>query len=146
VRKTIPIVFGLLLFAGCVGEDGTKTSHFEHDHEIAPHWPSDLADAAAKIRERLEASEKALPQSEQLAIEIADIVSWVPEIAADTNLSEQDWVPLDLAAAALSAKLRAADNELTESNRKQMIALCELIEQTVIKIPDQLPSWRGTSS
>ena len=133
-----------LLVVGCVHDGESKTSHFEHDHEVAPHWPSDLADAATKLRKRLDA--QVSDQSKQVAKEIADIVSWVPEIAADTNLSEQDWIPLDIASNSLSAKLQSSDNEMTDECRRQTVALCELIEQSLDKIPTQLPSLRGAGS
>src|SRR6056297_1250910 len=134
IGSLLLIFFGCALLAGCDSEDQAKTSHFEHDHEVAPHWPNDLADAAVRIRERLVASQQQPEHSEQLAEEIAEIVSWVPEIAADTNLAEQDWVPLDNAAESLSANLRASGNELNESNRKKTVALCDLIEQSLDKI------------
>lgn len=133
-----------LLVVGCVHDGESKTSHFEHDHEVAPHWPSDLADAATKLRKRLDA--QVSDQSKQVAKEIADIVSWVPEFAADTNLSEQDWIPLDIASNSLSAKLQSSDNEMTDECRRQTVALCELIEQSLDKIPTQLPSLRGAGS
>lgn len=133
-----------LLVVGCVHDGESKTSHFEHDHEVAPHWPSDLADAADKLRTRLDAPVS--DQSKQVAKEIADIVSWVPEIAADTNLAEQDWIPLDTASNSLSAKLQSSDTEMTDECRRQTVALCELIEQLLDKVPAQLPSLRGVGS
>jgi hypothetical protein len=132
-RATV-VMSVLALFVGCAGEDAAKTSHFEHDHEVAPHWPSDLADAAAKIRERLAVNETKHLDPQQAADEIADIVGWVPEIAADTDLSEQDWIPLDQAAESLSANLRATKNALNDANRTQAIALCELLERSFDKI------------
>ncbi|MEE2938572.1 MAG: hypothetical protein VYA84_21505 [Planctomycetota bacterium] len=142
----ICIVLCLLgsLVVGCVHDGDSKTSHFEHDHEVAPHWPSDLADAADKLRRRLNAPVS--EQSKQVAKEIADIVSWLPEIAADTNLSEQDWIPLDTASNSLSAKLQSTDNKMTDECRQQTVALCELIEQSLDKVPTQLPSLRDAGS
>lgn len=138
---------GLTLLVGCGGdaEGEAKTSHFEDDHEVAEHWPDDLADAALKLRTRLDVTEEESSQGQPLVEEIADIVSWVPELAADTNLSEQDWIPLDNAAQALSANLRATDNQLTDSNRQQTVALCERIEQSLPKIPAQRSSSKGSS-
>ena len=174
MRLAIAMICGFTMLAGCVNHDAAKTSHFEHDHEVAAHWPDDLADAAVKIRECLHrADHDHAPAQKHVhphdhgdssdhhhsdhhhgdhrhhrlepGDEIADIVSWVPEIAADTDLSERDWIPLDNAAASLSANLRAADNELTKSIRNQAIALCELIEQSVAKVPEQLPSLQVSS-
>ena len=146
MMRTLILTCLILFLAGCASEGDTKTSHFEHDHKVAAHWPIDLADAAAKIRQRLDAAASTSDQSKRLVEEIIDLVSWVPEIAADTDLSEQDWIPLDNAAESLSANLRAVDNDLTEANRTQTAALCELIEQSLKKIPSQLPSLKGSAS
>lgn len=144
MRICIVLCFIGSLLVGCVNDGESKTSHFEHDHEVAPHWPNDLADAAIKLRKRLDAPIS--NQSKQVAREIADIVSWVPEIAADTNLSEQDWIPLDTASDSLAAKLRSTDNEMTDECRRQTVALCELIEESLDNVPTQLPSLRGPAS
>jgi hypothetical protein len=144
MRICIVLCFIGSLLVGCVHDGESKTSHVEHDHEVAPHWPNDLADAAIKLRKRLDAPIS--NRSKQVAKEIADIVSWVPEIAADTNLSEQDWIPLDTASDSLSAKLQSTDNEMTDECRRQTVALCELIEQSLDNIPAQLPSLRGPAS
>lgn len=180
MRTARILTLGIAVLAGCSTNSPPKTSHFDHDHAVAPYWPDSLADAAVKLRARLEpdfelqhghgqeqehghghghgqehgrehehehghghghghGQEQGGASQRRVGDEIADLVSWVPEIAADTNLSEQDWIPLDNAAAALAANLRASGNALTESNRAQVRALCELIEQSVQKIPTQFP-------
>jgi hypothetical protein len=126
----------IALLSGCVGEQTAKTSHFEHDHEIAAHWPANLADAAAKIRSRLDSARVDDAKSNPHVKEIEEIVSWVPEIAADTDLAEQDWIPIDNAAEQLSSRLRASGYQMTPSNRGLIIALCEQIEGALVKIPD----------
>ena len=138
MRVLIVLLGSLSLLVGCGQEQGGKASHFEDDHPIAPHWPTDLADAANKIRFRLDAADQTPDSSLQIAEEVADLVSWVPELAADTNFADQDWMALDDAAQSLSANLRSAGNELTAANRQQTAALCELIEQSLPNIPDQL--------
>ncbi|MGB7329088.1 MAG: hypothetical protein WBD31_29680 [Rubripirellula sp.] len=153
------------VFVGCDQQDSApKTSHFEHDHDVAPHWPSDLADAASKIRERLvwtetgEVTEHHQHDEHQHDehddhhhdhdpnAELVDLVSWIPEVAADTNLSEADWLPLYDASHSLMAKLRGATGRLSSDTRSQIESLCELIDDAVPKIPEQLPSLKVTSS
>lgn len=165
MRKLLVLFGGVAVLIGCAVDDAPKASHFEHDHEVTHHWPDDLADAAAKIRERLESTgletvhdhhgndhhEGHVHQQDNEDVsqnpqdEIADIVSWVPEIAADTNLSEQDWNMLDNAARSLSSDLSETGNELTKFNREQTLALCDLIEQVLPRIPDHLPALRVSS-
>lgn len=162
---TALIVFCLV---GCgPQDDAPKASHFEHDHIVAAHWPSDLADAAVKIRERLvwidtgEAPEHHAEddddhhdhddhhdehdQKHDPVTEIFDLVSWVPEVAADTNLSEADWLPLYHAAESLMVNLRAANEGLSSENRSQLESFCELIEETSEKIPELIANLQVTS-
>ncbi|WP_246114326.1 hypothetical protein [Rubripirellula tenax] len=126
----------MLLLSGCgVDESASKTSHFEHDHVVASHWPNDLADIAAKLRKRLSIPE---PNTESLA-EIEDLVSWTAEVAADTNLPESEWVPLYEASKSTMANLRSAKGRLTPENRKQVESLCDLITQAAGRIPEHMP-------
>lgn len=127
----------LFISVGCGGgNDAPKTSLHEHDHHVAPHWPSDLADVAVKIRERLSAP----TIGETQRSEIGDLVSWTAEVAADTNLPEADWVPIYHATESLTANLRSAGPTLSDQNRSQLELLCELIDQSAGKIPEQLPN------
>ena len=145
INRLFAVLLTMTLLTGCVNEETAKMSLFEDDHEVAPHWPDGLEDTATKIRQRIEVSESSSSEVKQRTDEIVDLISWVPEIAADTNLSEQDWKPLNSAAESLSANLRAANYEMTDSNRQQAAALCDLIEQSITKIPNQLPQWNSPS-
>jgi len=154
MKRWTLFIGAVFLITGCTLEDSPKTSHFEHDHEVPHHWPDDLADAVSKIRIRLHpsGSPAALQQSDHehhhdheheatdrtqtAQDEIADIVSWIPEIAADTNLSEQDWNQVDDAARSLSSEFNANGNEMTEANQVQALALCQLIEQLLQATPE----------
>jgi predicted transcriptional regulator YheO len=133
--KTIQLLV-LASFMGCSTNSEPKMSLFEHDHEVAAHWPSDLSDVAVKLRERL-SSEDA---NEQIMLEIEELVSWTAEVAADTNLSESDWLPLYHATESLTANMRSSKGTLTDENRKQLELLCQLVDDTAGKIPEQLPN------
>ncbi|TWT84563.1 hypothetical protein CA13_60430 [Planctomycetes bacterium CA13] len=138
----MPILLFLIVLVGCGGQGATpKTSLFEDDHAVAAHWPSDLADVAVKLRERLSDSD-ANPQS---LAEIKDLVSWTAEVAADTNLSEADWLPLYKASESLMTDLRAAKDGLSSDDRSQIEALCQLIVDAAPKIPEQLANLKVTS-
>ena len=129
------LFIGLACLAGCKSEDASKTSHFEHDHEVAAHWPNGLADLSNKIRERLDRLSANPEEGDQLRSETIDLVSWTSEVAADTDLSEPDWIPLDNAAESLSAQLRAAGETFSQADLDQLNELCDLIEYSVTLIP-----------
>lgn len=90
-----------MMFVGCSNEQ--RESLHENDHFVAEHWPSSLADAAAKIEARVVMLKE--EENEQAMNELFDIVGWVPEIAADSELTEEDWIPIHHASDALSSKL-----------------------------------------
>ncbi|WP_182865128.1 hypothetical protein [Stieleria mannarensis] len=142
-RTLVLLLAMTAIFGGCTSEDAPKASHFEHDHEVAPHWPAGLADAVAKIRHRLDDTGSNAGEIQRQRDQLVDIVNWIPEIAADTDLSEQAWIPIDNAAASLTANLRASGNELSPSNRKQAAALCDLIDQALAKSARQVASSKG---
>jgi len=106
------LVLVVLLFAGCADEQ--RESLHESGHFVADHWPTSLADAATKIDVRLAALRKG--EDNDAYGELTDIIGWVPEIAADSDLSEADWIPIHDASRAMSNRLRgksrSLDNEL----------------------------------
>jgi len=88
-RATLCLSMALVL-ATMVGCGDEQESLHEHDHFVPAHWPSDLQRASQLILERLpRAMEDATARKELL-----DLMSWVPEIAADTPLGEPEWNPI----------------------------------------------------
>ena len=94
------LIMVIAMQAGCV--KGRESLH-EMDHVQPPHWPSDLKDAQQKIQERLEkwGSTTGAESEKQAGLkELRDLVGWIPEIAADTELTEAEWNPIYEAAEA----------------------------------------------
>lgn len=124
----------VVLSTGCGSQDAElKTSHFEHDHEVAAHWPSGLSDVSLKLRERLLASET----TPRMTKEMEDLVSWTAEVAADTDLSEADWIPLYEASESLMVDLRSMKGSLTGDHRVKVESLCNLIDEAAEIIAQQ---------
>lgn len=90
IRKATLCLSMALVLATVVGCGDEQESLHEHDHFVPAHWPSDLQRASQLILERLpRATEDATARKELL-----DLMSWVPEIAADTPLGEPEWNPI----------------------------------------------------
>ena len=128
------VMLSLFYLSGC--SESQKASHFEHDHIVAEHWPEGLEDLAVKLRERLAAKSSDVASDQKRREEIADLVGWTAEIAADTDLGEVDWIPLDNAAEALASKLHASKEELDSSTQQQAMELCAMIESAAERIPE----------
>jgi len=127
--RTLALILLAAILAGCGEGENQKTSHFEHDHEMPDHWPNDLADSALKIRDRLSMHQRFPDLRSEMTSQIIDIVSWVPEIAADTDLTEEEWIPIDQQVQSLSKRL--AQQENMDNDHQQLAKqLCDLIEQS----------------
>ena len=81
--------------------DGHDHSHdhdhfHEHDHVTAEHRPKDYAEAVARIRELHgeiggEFAEGHADHADEAVHVMLDIARWLPEIAADSDMQEEDW-------------------------------------------------------
>ena len=139
------LILALLLMAGCTNDEPAKTSLFEDDHVVAAHWPADMQDLSTKLRERIEKldatrREPRSPDQANATVfnEIKDLVGWTAEIAADTNLSEADWMPIYEKSESITANMRTSGGSLSDADRMQIESLCKLIDEAIPKIPELL--------
>jgi len=132
LSMSTPLVF-LVLLVGCAQE---KESLYEHEHFQPEHWPESILEAADFIETRAVSiasgggDEK---ERSQLHEELEDLVGWAPEIAADTDLSEADWLPIYELSEAMRGHLSAGDN-LAE-HQSDFERLVELLRDAQAKIP-----------
>ena len=123
----------LTLLVGC-GAESDKTSLHDHEHAVPEHEPRSLADLGKKIRARVAVLEKTPGDSDTVS-ELNDLISWSAEIAADTNISEERWLPIY----ELSESIRVSiedDAENWETQRcDQAIRLCQLTEDAWRSLP-----------
>ena len=91
--------------AGCV--EGRSSTH-ELEHVVPAHWPINLSDAADKIDARIAVIEAQSSESAQARNELIEIISWLPEVAADTALPEADWSTLNVACQNIESQLKSS--------------------------------------
>jgi hypothetical protein len=126
------LIAGSFLAVGCTVESQpTKKTLFDHDHETPDHWPSDLSDLAAKMRDRLGGIGQSAESSgrDEAAAELADLVAWAPEIAADTDMTEAEWVPIYEASEMIDSRLKDSGGNWTPPLRRRASELCDLLER-----------------
>jgi phosphoenolpyruvate-protein kinase (PTS system EI component) len=97
-----------------------RASNHELDHVVPAHWPANLADAADKIESRLQTLRAA--DEPQTRKELAEIVDWLPQIAADTPMREQTWQPIH--DTCLRANKQINDRQQFAEVDKQLQELC----------------------
>ena len=134
-QRTLPDFWWAAIFVlaatfnwGCVAE---KASLHEMDHELPPHWPLNMADAAQKIQQRLEVKESLATTRKELA----DLIEWSPEVAADTELTEIDWMPIYELSETLRHHLGAKDISLDDC-RDDIERFIVLLRESHAKLPN----------
>ena len=128
--RWITLLFLGSLTLGCVAE---RDSLHEMDHELPPHWPQSMQDAAQKIEERLGAIQIKDGQ-DKAREELSDLIEWAPEVAADTDLQELDWVPIYKLSETLRHHLSAKDITLDDC-RDDLERFVILLRESHAKLP-----------
>lgn len=129
----------LSLYIACMlGCGESKKSLHEMDHVTPQHWPVDLTDAANKLTERMQVLSNSGTDSKidpAVALkELSDIVGWIPEVAADTDLAEGDWMKLYEASEIVRKKLLGAKT-IEPGVPQDIEKLCSLLIEAQALIP-----------
>ncbi len=126
-----------VLVTGC----GSRASDGEYEkveHFVPAHWPSDLLDASSKIEERtLQLSGQSATDASAVENQLRDIVGWVPEIAADTDLTEEQWDPVYFASEKLSKRLAKMARPLDDATLKAIEEYRKLLIETADLLPPE---------
>lgn len=123
----------ILCLMGCSSDanhsDGAAEGHLEHDHDhgMPDDKPATFAEAVHQLprRHRRVAAEfragHAAHAAEQIH-ELRELIGWLPELAADTNLKQADWDAVQQLSQRMEGLVRTwglaatspSDRELTE--------------------------------
>jgi len=145
----------LLISLGAVG-CGNQPADGEHEqveHFVPLHWPSDLLDAAEKITVRTSrlsgqsspAESQMTPAAADDENQLRDIVGWVPEIAAGTDLTEQQWNPVYQASETLSKRLVKMQRPLDDATLGAIDEYCKMLAATASLLPAEEVEEKSSS-
>jgi hypothetical protein len=125
---------GLTGLAGCLGSTADSehaAQSVEEMHGIPPHKPRWLLDGVAEITPRWTAFRDPTVSNPPDALrELIDIVGWLPELAARTDLAEPEWNRIRDLSATLEIELTAC---LAEPGRLSRVDPA-LVTQTVAEL------------
>lgn len=130
------LVSGFLFAAGCTGaaskqepqarlsseikhegEHEDEHEHHDHAHHDPEHKPKSFPDAVERLRGlRPDLVERALPGSEEWEIAV-DIVDWLPELAAESELNEREWNRVESNTGELRLLLQSREQEAVRWDR-----------------------------
>lgn len=107
------IATGTVMMAAVAGcrSDATTDAAMEHAHERPPHHPLRFRAAAPAIRTRALALAGPADTAARARDELLDILRWLPQLAADTDLGRKAWDEIASLAAADAARLVAGRTE-----------------------------------
>jgi hypothetical protein len=92
----------LLMIVGCQAE------HDEHeeDSHFPPHWPKSFLEAADRLNQISTNPANTQPLAENIEQELVDLIDWLPELIADSDLSKEEFDKVDSWAYPLANELK----------------------------------------
>ncbi len=97
----------LCLLVGCNSLTSGATE--DDTHDVPPHRPAGFVKAVPAIRDRLaqfQTNDAAFDREarRQRASELRDIIQWLPELAAETDLRKADWDSVNAASRRMATR------------------------------------------
>jgi hypothetical protein len=134
------LLLPLLCFvlSGCHRAGATEDDHLEH--HVPAHKPSHLATAIDEIERRYAAvaKEDGIQSPERITQlkELVDIVRWLPEIAGDSDLPEEQWNVVDGVSEYLWPLLQDQLNQAERGERISIASLTDSVTTAVKQLRD----------
>ena len=113
------LILGVMMAGGCAGPAG---DHEEDAHTLPEHHPRTFRRAVFEIGHRggvLTSGRLEGPQWELQRRQLLDVVRWLPELAADTELGRRDWERVNDAAGTLARELESLANAGEQAASRQ---------------------------
>ena len=124
-----PLYFSLVLgfclitfCGGCSSEVAyEKKNLFDEEHFVPDHWPKNVKDLATGFEARTAVirSSKTETAHDLLSVtrnELKDLISWAPEITADSPLPEAQWIPIYELTEQLNRRLQTEGDNWSEGS------------------------------
>ena len=135
------IIWVLAVVTGC---SGPAPDHDEEAHAVPAHHPRTFRRAVADIGRRgppLTAGTLDVESRELQRRQLLDIVRWLPELAADTELGRRDWERVNEVSKTLAASLESfADPAVQGHDSATLSAVVEEALKTLTEVDASLPS------
>jgi hypothetical protein len=113
------LILAAVMAGGCAGPAG---DHEEDAHALPEHHPRTFRRAVVDIGHRggvLTSGMLEGPQWELQRRQLLDIVRWLPELAADTELGRRDWERVNDAARGLARELESFKDSGSKASSSQ---------------------------
>lgn len=132
---------------GAASPEGDHETEHEAEHHRPPHQPVDFVAAVQRLEELHEEFRDGPPRPADvlpLETELADILRWLPRMAADTDLPEAAWNRVQRAAAEASTVVQSVHaqpaNQRRAAYREQAAAMAKWLEELAAVALESLKS------
>lgn len=130
---SMALLVAVVAAAGCTrsgpmasteAESEEKSSHEGHEHHVPQHKPGDLPDAIRSLRGRCAELLKDRRADQPTVFarqfgETNDIVGWLPELAADSDLGRAEWENVNDVSKRLTEELALFNAAQTDESAKE---------------------------
>lgn len=105
-----------------------------HDHGIPDHKPASFAEAVQELprKQRLAVSELKvghLDHAQEAIQKLQDVIRWLPELAADTDLAEADWNAVQALSRQMETVVQSWPTLSSQPPQQDVDLLADLIHQ-----------------
>jgi hypothetical protein len=82
--------------SGCMRPGSSEGSDDSHEEHFPAHWPASIFNAADRLKQ-LATSDALEPKNENITVETEwlDLIRWLPELAADSDLTQAQFYEID---------------------------------------------------
>ncbi|WP_339749102.1 hypothetical protein [uncultured Rubinisphaera sp.] len=123
----VAIIVMLSTAVGCLADNPEESGHAEH--VIPEHKPADYVSAVEQLEIR---TSNSLPENSEQRQQLTDIVGWLPELAAQTDLPKADWDRIQELSEKYQALAKQQDAKLLiQEIQADLDELKQLAEKTI---------------
>lgn len=102
MSKPVSSLFPLLLLAMLVGCLSTPKEEEEEVH-FPPHWPVTVFAASERLKQISSSDSSIESKAPSVERELVDLVTWLPELVADSDMTKEEFDRVDSWAAKLAS-------------------------------------------
>ncbi len=119
--SNLVLILLVLITNGCTSEStSVKKREDKREHHIPPHKPASLLDSIPALKNRIrEIEENASNISDIQVSEFKEIIDWIPELAADSDLNHKDWNEVNELSHKIKKIFSEIENQLNQNKEVQ---------------------------
>jgi len=100
----------LILLLGVGGCRGPNAEEHEEEH-FPPHWPNTIFEASDRLRMIVDTNGVVESKATSIEQELLDLLEWIPELIADSDMSKADFDSVDPMVVQLAKRIEKGAGE-----------------------------------